>query len=233
MRQPAVMIITGTSKGVGLKLAEHCLATGYKVAGCSRGKTEIKNDAYSHYQLDVYDEKAVKSMVADVYRKHGRIDALVNNAGSASMNAVMLTPLSTVESIFKSNVFGTFLFCREVAKIMMRAKHGRIINVSSIAVPLALEGEAVYASSKGAIETFTRVLAKEVGTYNITCNTIGLSLVETDAIKSVPPEKIQNVLDRLSIKRPAVFDDIINTAEFFISERSAYITGQTIYLGGV
>jgi len=228
-----VMLITGTRKGIGKYLAEYYLGKGYIVAGCSRGENNIKNNSYAHFQLDVADEKAVKTMVSDIYRKYRKIDILINNAGVASMNHILLTPLSTVESIFRTNLFGTFLFSREVAKVMSRAKHGRIVNFVTVAIPLRIEGESIYAASKSAVETFTRILAKELGSYNITCNSVGPSAVETDLIKSVPPEKIQRIVDSLAVKRLTTFRDIVNVIDFFIKEESDYITGQTIYLGGV
>lgn len=228
-----IMIITGTRKGIGKYLAEYYLGKGYIVAGCSRGESDIENDSYLHYQLDVSDEKAVKAMIIDVKRRYSRIDVLINNAGIASMNHTLLTPLSTVESIFHTNLYGTFLFCREVAKVMSRAKYGRIVNFVTVAIPLRIEGEAIYAASKSAVDTFTKISARELAGYNITCNSVGPSPVETDLIRSVPPEKIQNIIDSLAIKRLATFKDVVNVVDFFIKEDSDYITGQTIYLGGV
>lgn len=233
MNEKKVMIITGTRKGIGKYLAEYYLGKDYIVAGCSRGESDIENDSYTHRQLDVADEKAVKTMVSDIYRKYRKIDILINNAGIASMNHALLTPLPTAEAVFRTNLYGTFLFSREVAKIMSRAKYGRIVNFVTVAIPLKIEGESIYAASKSAVETFTRILAKEVGGYNITCNSVGPSPVETDLIKSVPPEKIQNIINSLAIKRLATFRDIVNVIDFFIKEESDYITGQSIYLGGV
>ena len=233
MNERKTMIITGTRKGIGKYLAEYYLEKGYIVAGCSRGEGDIKNDSYTHFQLDVADEQAVKSMVNDIYRKYRKIDILINNAGMASMNLALLTPLSTVKSIFRTNLYGTFLFCRDAAKIMSRAKYGRIVNFVTVAIPLKIEGESIYAASKSAVETLTRILAKELGGYNITCNSVGPAPVETDLIKSVPQERIQEVVNSLAIKRLATFRDIANVIDFFIKEESDYITGQTIYLGGV
>ena len=227
-----IMLITGTRKGIGRGLAEHYLDKGYTIIGCSRGSNELYHENYEHYELDVSDEKSVKKMVNDVFKKFKKIDILINNAGMASMNHVFLTPLSTVEKVFKTNFFGTFLFSREVSKIMSRQKYGRIINTTTVAVPLKIEGEAVYAASKSAIETFTKVIAKELASFNITCNCIGPSPVYTDLIKSVPEDKIQNIVDDLSIHRLGEFNDVINIINFLIKEESNYITGQTIYLGG-
>lgn len=233
MNEAKVMIITGTARGIGKYLAEYYLGQGYMVAGCSRATSDINNDCYTHFQLDVADEKAVKNMVTEVYKRHRRIHVLLNNAGIASMNHTLLTPLSTVETMFRTNFYGTFLFSREVGKVMTTAKYGRIVNFLSVAVPLKLEGESVYAASKSAIETFTKILARELGSYNITCNNVGPSPVETGLIRSVPPEKIKNIINSLAIKRMTTFRDISNVIDFFIREDSDYITGQTIYLGSV
>ncbi|MBN1692139.1 MAG: SDR family oxidoreductase [Dehalococcoidales bacterium] len=227
-----VMIITGTRKGIGKYLAEYYISKGYTVFGCSRGEPTIKLDAYEHFCLDVADEPAVAKMVRSIYKKRKRIDVLINNAGAASMNHVLLTPLSSVEAMFRTNVYGTFLFSREVAKCMANNKHGRIVNLVTIAIPLKLEGESVYVASKSAVERFTQVLAKELASFNITCNSVGPTPVSTDLIRSVPEEKIQKILDSLMIKRLGTFEDISNVIDFFIAKSSAYITGQTIYLGG-
>jgi len=227
-----VMIITGTRKGIGRYLAEYYTAKGYIVVGCSRGESTLESKSYEHFCLDVADESAVKRMVNGVYQKHGRTDILINNAGIASMNHVLLTPLASAEKVFRTNVYGTFLFSREAAKVMSKNKYGRIVNFVTIAVPLKLEGEAIYAASKGAIEKLTQVLAKEVASFNITCNSIGPTPIETDLIKAVPQEKIQRIIDSLAIKRLGNFEDIANVIDFYISRSSGYITGQTIYLGG-
>lgn len=227
-----VMIITGTRKGIGKYLAEYYVNKGYIVAGCSRGESTLNSSSYEHFCLDAADELAVRKMVNSIYQKYKRVDILINNAGTASMNHVLLTPLSSAENIFRTNFYGTFLFSREAAKRMSRNRYGRIVNFLAIAIPLKLEGEAIYAASKSAIEKFTQILAKEVASFNITCNSIGPTIIETDAIKGVPKEKIQRIIESLAIKRMGTFEDIANVIDFFISRSSGYITGQTIYLGG-
>jgi 3-oxoacyl-[acyl-carrier protein] reductase len=228
-----VMIITGTRKGIGNNLAKSYLEKGFMVAGCDVGKSTIEHKNYTHHELDVSDEKKVSTMVKDTKRKYKKIDILINNAGIASMNHLMLTPTSTVHKIFNTNFLGTFLFTREVSKVMILKKQGRIINISSIAVPLALEGESVYAASKSAIENFTKVAARELGEYNITVNCVGIAPLMTDLLKFVPQEKIDNILDKMMIKRLAEYRDVINVIDFFINDQSDHVTGQVIYLGGV
>ncbi len=227
------MIITGTRKGIGLALARHYLSQGWTVAGCSRGASELAHERYAHFELDVADEAKVVAMVREVSRRFGRLDALVNNAGIASMNHFLLTPLRTAHEIFSTNFFGSFLFCREAGKIMSRAKAGRIVNFTTVATPLRLEGEAMYAASKAAIESMTEILARELGPFGITVNALGPTPVPTDLIKSVPKEKMAALLARQSINRFGTVEDIINVIDFFLAASSNFITGQTLYLGGV
>ena len=228
------MIITGTRKGIGRFLAERYLSQGYIVAGCSReplGETLSPN--YHHYCLDVADEKAMVDMVRDVRNRFGRITVLINNAGIASMNHLLLTPLSTVSRVFATNVFGTFVGMREVAKVMIQAKYGRIVNFATVATPLNLEGEAAYAASKAAVESLTRVAAREFAAFNVTVNAVGPTPVMTDLIRTVPKPKMEALIGMQAIRRMGEHKDIANVIDFFISRDSDFITGQTLYLGGI
>lgn len=228
-----VMIVTGTRKGIGRYLVDHYLERGWRVAGCSRGEMDDAPAGYSHFCLDVADERAVAKMVRSVAAKHGRIDALVNNAGIASMNHILLTPLSTLQNVFNTNVFGTFLLCREAAKAMLPAKTGRIINFATVATPLRLEGEAAYAASKAAVESLTQVMARELASYGITVNALGPTPIDTDLIRGVPDDKMTSLIDRQAVRRKGTFDDVTNVLDFFLRAESDFITGQVVYLGGV
>ena len=228
-----VFIITGTRKGIGKQLAKYYLEKEHEVIGCSRGDSSIEHDNYTHHSIDVSDEKAVIQLVRKTKREHGRIDVLLNNAGIASMNHIIATPSKTVCKIFDTNFMGTFLFSREVAKVMMRQKSGQIVNFSTVAVPLRLEGEAVYAASKAAVENFTQVAAHELGKFGITINAVGPTPLQTDLIKNVPKDKLESLLSRQAIHRYGEFKDVLNVINFFIDDKSNFVTGQTIYLGGV
>ena len=116
---------------------------------------------------------------------------------------------------------------------MRKSGSGRIINFTTVAVPFNLEGEAVYASSKAAVESLTKVMAKELGDFQITVNCIGPSPIQTDLIRAVPEEKIKELVSRQAIKKLAQFEDVKNVTDFFMSHQSSMISGQTIYLGGV
>jgi 3-oxoacyl-[acyl-carrier protein] reductase len=228
-----VFVITGTRKGIGKELAEHYLSKGHIVVGCSRNEGSISHENYTHYTLDVADEKAVIQMIREVRKKHSKIDVLINNAGIASMNHILTTPYQTVQNIFQTNVYGTFLFVREVSKVMMKNNFGRIVNFTTVAAPLRLEGEAIYAASKAAVNNFTEVSSKELAQFGITVNTIGPTPIQTDLIKNVPKEKIELLLERQAIKRFGTFDDLINVINFYIDKKSNFITGQIMYLGGI
>jgi len=226
-------IITGTRKGIGKAIAEHLLNQGWKVAGCSRGDSTIEHANYSHFLLDVQSEQSVVKMVRDFSRANGDIHALINNAGTASLNHSLLTPGSTLQKLFSTNVFGAFYFLRECGKKMRKTGTGRIVNFSSIAVPLDLEGEAAYAASKAAVESLTRTAAKELAPLGITVNAIGPTPIETDLIRTVPQEKIAKLLEQQAIKRLGTMQDVTNVIDFFLSPNSEFITGQVIYLGGI
>ncbi|MCH2074513.1 MAG: SDR family oxidoreductase [Puniceicoccaceae bacterium] len=227
------IVITGTRKGIGKEIADHYLAEGWQVVGCSRGEGSIEHDHYQHFALDVSDEDAVIAMARTIKASHGKVNALLNNAGIASMNHALLTPASTVNRILQTNVVGTFLFCREMAKLMRRFENGRIINFTTVAHPLNLEGEAIYAASKAAVESLTRILARELAELRITVNAIGPTPIGTDLIRGVPQEKMDALLARQALARMGEVRDVINAVDFYLREESDFITGQVLYLGGI
>ncbi|KJK57075.1 SDR family NAD(P)-dependent oxidoreductase [Saccharothrix sp. ST-888] len=229
-----VIVITGSRKGIGRHLAETFARRGWHTYGCSRQPSDLDDEHYTHACLDVADEPAVTQLFRTVRARHGRLDALVNNAGIASMNLAMTTPVATLERVLRTNVVGTFLFSREAVKLMRRQRHGRIVNFSTIAVPLKLEGESAYVASKAAVEAMTSVLAKEYAAYGVTVNTIGPPPIDTDLVRGIPPQNLaERVLDRLAFPRFGELAEITHAVDFFLSERAGMMTGQTLYYGGV
>ncbi len=228
-----IALITGTRKGIGKYLVEHMLGQGYLVEGCSREPAGWTREGYTHHLADVADENQVKAMLADIRKRHGRLDVLINNAGIASMNHTLLTPTSTVQRIWNTNYLGSFILIRESVKLMQKRRFGRIVNLGSVATPLKLEGEAIYATSKAALVNLTQILAYELADFGITVNLVGPTPIETDLIRGVPGDKMKALINRLAIKRLGRMEDVSNVIDFFIRPESEFVTGQVIYLGGV
>jgi 3-oxoacyl-[acyl-carrier protein] reductase len=228
-----LMLITGDRKGIGRYLVEYYLKKNYRIIGCSRKQVDFEHENFSHYSLDITDESKVRSMFSEIRRTYGRLDILINNAGIASMNHVLLTPMETAQKILNTNIAGTFLFCREAIKLMKKNKMGRIVNFATVASPLKLQGEAIYASSKAAVINFSQVLAKEIGGFGITVNVVGPTPIKTDLIRKISDEKLNAVISNQAVQRFGEFQDISNVIDFFIQPESDFITGQVIYLGGV
>jgi 3-oxoacyl-[acyl-carrier protein] reductase len=232
LTQRTVTLITGTRKGIGKFLADHYLQQGHVVVGCSREPAEARAD-YDHFCLDVADENAVKQMMHAVLQQHGRLDHVINNAGIASTGHFLLASAKTIERVYRTNVIGSFVVCREGAKLMKKRSFGRIVNFSTVAVPHRLPGEAVYASSKAAIVSLTEIAARELAPFGITVNAVGPTPVSTDLIAAMPADKVQEVIGRQAISRSGTFADIANVIDFFLRPESNFVTGQVIYLGGL
>lgn len=227
------ILITGNRKGIGRFLTEKYLLEGYHVVGCSRNNSDLNHKNYEHFICNVGNEEEVIELFKSLKKSKLIPDIVINNAGFASMNHFVLTPSKTSKSLFDVNFFGTLNVSRYASKSLIKKKWGRIINFSSVAVPLNLEGELSYASAKASIETATRIMAKELSSFNITVNAVAPNPIATDLTKTLPKNKLDELFDQQTIKKYGTLDDVKNVIDFFISEKSDFITAQTIYLGGI
>lgn len=227
------IVITGTHKGIGAAIAQYYLEAGHIVIGCSRHESEIEHENYRHYIVDICIESQVNDFAKQVRKDFTMIDVLINNAGIASMNHFMMTPIETARRLMEVNYLGGLSCIRGFVSMLRKSEHPRIINFSTVAVPFNLEGEMAYASSKSAVETMTKVLAKELATFGITVNAVGPTPIKTDLIAKVPEHKINKLLENQAIHRFGEFEDVINVIDFYLKPQSDFITGQIIYLGGV
>lgn len=227
------VLITGSSRGVGDLLTRHFLDEGATVAGVARGPATRQHDRYRHHPADIADPADVQRLFATLRTSLKTLDVAINNAAVLTSQYAMIMPASAALAMVNLNLLAPFLIAREAAKLMRKAKAGRIINISSMAASLEPEGDSVYAACKAGLTTLSNVLAKEFASFNVTCNTLGITAIETDMLRQLPRAKIDAVVARLPIPRYAAADDIINVIDFFASARSGYITAQTIYLGGV
>jgi 3-oxoacyl-[acyl-carrier protein] reductase len=229
-----VFLITGTSRGIGRYLAEYYLNQGNYVVGCSRSKSNLVNDSYTHFEKDVAIEADILEIFKFIRKQYQRIDVLINNAAiNPKILVAGLLSYKMIEQTYKINVFSPMIFCREAIKLMCRKKFGRIINISSMAVKHEVLGESLYTSSKSALTAYTKVISKEINTYGITANIIAPSAIPTDLSANIDQEALQEVLSRNAIKSLGEMKDVSTAIDFVISEGSSSITGQVIYLGGV
>lgn len=231
MPEHPVALVTGSSRGIGRAIAESFLVGGYTVVGCGRGADPKLGAAYDHVRTDIGDEQAVRELVAGIGLRHGRLDVVANSAGSMTTALVATTPPGAAQEVVQVNLLGTFYVCREAAKLMVPRRSGRIVNFASMAVPLQMPGTALYSASKAAVIQLTKVLAKELAGFGITCNVVAPSYVETELSAAIADDAVDAALARLTIRRPATFADIVNVVSFFTHPDSAYVTGQVIYLG--
>jgi len=226
------IIISGTSKGIGKYLAEYYCGKNCMVFGFSRGESKIINDNYYHEQIDICNENDVISYVRKVKRIAGKIDVLICNAAIAPANILGISTNSTIiKDCVDINYIGAFNLIREVSKVMLQKKYGRVLCFSSMAEGLHDKGASLYAGTKAALIETTKVFAKEMAQYNITYNVVAPSVVETSMSDSLGEDIVKNALERLDIKRPLEMSEISYACDFFIKPEASFITGQTLYLG--
>ena len=227
------VLVSGTSRGLGRAIAEHLLGRDYLVYGFSRGDASLEHPNYRHACVDIAAPEQLSEYLLGLRKSTKRLDAVVNNAGIASMNAFALSPIESSRRIFDVNVQGTIQICQKTLGMLRKSPHPRIVNMTTVAVPLLLEGESLYAASKSAVETLTKIVAKEYGQFGITCNAIGPSPIATNLIRGVPQKKIDELIRQQAIKSMATPEDVINILDFFLKPESDMITGQVLYLGGI
>jgi len=228
------ILITGTSRGLGYALARHYLSLGHNVAGVSRGESDIEAPNYQHFTTDIRIEADVQGLFSKLRKHMGGLDILINNAGASSTAPALLTTGSQFEDVIKTNLIGCFLVSREAIKLMKRQASGRVINFSSINVPLRSAGSVAYNASKAALENMTGTLARELIGTDITVNTLGLSLVENSGMveqlsDSAIKEKQANLLkpDLISVQ------EIAHVIDFLCHPSARNITNQSFFFGGV
>ncbi len=228
-----ITLVTGSRRGVGRLIAEHILSNGGQVLGFARGESTIVHPNYYHFQVDIGDPTSVQQGFAALKKLTENVHIVINNAAVLTSQYAMIMPPSQAQAMINTNLMGAFMVSREASKLMRKGKWGRIINIGSMAVSLEPIGDSVYAACKAGLTTLANVMAKELAPLNITCNTLSITAIKTDMLSQLPADKIDAVIASLPIPRYAEADDIFNIIDFLASERSSYISAQTIYMGGV
>lgn len=238
MYENKVVLVTGASRGVGLEIAQHFLNHGASVIGLSKGmSSKISHERYTHFSVDLSNsEQIINCFRNEINKQFKEIHIVINNAAVLTSQYAMIMPSKNATDMVNVNFLGVFFVSREAAKLMRKSNWGRIINISSMATSLEPAGDSIYAATKAGIHTLANVMAKEFSSLNITCNTLAISAIETDMLQShseSAQKKIKEIIASLPIPRNAVVEDVLNVIDFYASERSAYITAQIIYLGGI
>lgn len=238
-----VGIVTGAAKGIGKEIALTFAREGVRTVGLDVDQDglatlgrEFDEAGYQGLQLagNVNDPGRVREAVEQVEAAYGRIDILVNNAGVAAGGPVETLPVERWDQNFDSNTRGTFLMSQAVVPTMKRQGSGRIINAASFAAIVPSLGGAAYASSKAAVVYFTRVLAGELGPWNITVNCYAPGMVPTgmNNFDKLPPDRAEKLLDTLTLRRWGSRAEVAQLVCFLASDLAGYITGALIDVSG-
>ena len=237
-----VSLVTGASRGLGRAIALRLAACGSKVAINYRSSDadaaavarEIEDGGGEAMLVpaDVADAAAVRAMTREVVKKWGKIDILVNNAGITKDSLLPRMPDDTWDEVMNTNLRGAYLCTKLALRSMMEQSWGRIINVSSLAGLTGNQGQANYAAAKGGLNAFTRSVAREVGSRNITVNAVAPGFITTDMTDRLPQETRDEILARIPLKRFGRPEDVADLVAFLASERAAYITAQIMCIDG-
>ena len=231
-----IVLITGASRGIGLEAAKHFSKEGYKLIGTSRGEFNLNeligDDSAISVQLDLMSKESIKNLFADLKSEDLLPSVLVNNAGITKDQIFLRMKDEDWDDVIETNLNGLFRVTKAFIKPMVKNKFGRVINISSVAGLMGNSGQVNYSSSKSAMVGFSRSLAKELGSRNITSNVVAPGFIETDMTTFLSDAEKQEVSKNIPMKRFGSVEDVAKCIVFLASDEANYITGQTISVDG-
>ena len=231
-----IVLVTGASRGIGLEAAKHFSKEGYKVIGTSRGDFNlgelIGDESAISVQLDLMSKESIQNLFADLKSEDLLPSVLVNNAGITKDQLFLRMKDEDWDDVIETNLNGLFRVTKAFIKPMVKNKFGRVINISSVAGLMGNSGQVNYSSSKSAMVGFSRSLAKELGSRNITSNVVAPGFIETDMTTFLSDDEKIEVTKNIPMKRFGTVEDVAKCIVFLASDEANYITGQTISVDG-
>ena len=235
-------VVTGAGRGIGHAIAMRLASEGARVAAVSRTEANAKKiadeinatraDAARAYAVDVSDHAAVQKVGAQILEDFGKIDILVNNAGVTRDRLAMRMSVEDWDTVINTNLRGAFNFTQSIIRAMIKQRSGRIINITSVIGLIGNAGQTNYAASKAGLIGFTKSLARELASRNITVNAIAPGYVPTDMTNALSNEIQKSLQEKIPLKRVGSPEDIAAAAVFLASAEAAYITGQVLCVDG-
>ncbi len=235
-----VAIVTGASRGIGRGVAVMLAARGARVVAAARGENAAATVAgitaagqqAEAVPLEVTDSASIEAMIAGVLERHGRIDILVNNAGIARDQLTLRMKREDWDQVIATNLTPAFVIVQAALKPMMKQRAGRIINISSVVGQTGNAGQANYAASKAGLIGFSKALARELASRNITVNVVAPGLIETDMTKAITEKAQGDWAEQIPLGRLGTAADVAAAVCFLASDEASYITGQVLAVNG-
>lgn len=236
-----VALVTGASRGIGRAIVERLASCGASVACVARSLEGLEGTLSAirqaggtaeGYAGSVAESADVNRIVEEVEAKFGKVHVLVNNAGITKDGLMLRMEDEAWDQVLDTNLKGTFLFCRAVGALMMRGRYGRIINITSVSGLMGNPGQANYSASKAGVIGFTKTIARELASRNITVNAVAPGFITTDMTDVLPDKVKTEVKDRIPVKRLGTPEDIADLVCYLAGPGASYLTGQVIAVDG-
>jgi 3-oxoacyl-[acyl-carrier protein] reductase len=234
------VLVTGGSRCIGAEIAKGlanvgvrcCITYSSNAASAEKVLSELSGDGHMILQLDISSEESVQNGFSQVLESFGGLEGLVNNAGVTADQLVLRMKTEDFDKVVQTNLRGSFLCCKIAIKIMVKARRGSIVNMSSVIAQMGNPGQANYAASKGGLEAMTRSLALEVASRNVRLNCIAPGFIDTDMTDALEDKQKEAILANIPMQRMGTPAEIATTTAFLLSDMSSYITGQVLGVNG-
>ena len=233
-----IALVTGASRGIGAAIANALLAAGASVVGTATSEggaaaiTAALGDKGRGIVLNIADEESVAAAIKDIQSNEGSPTILVNNAGITRDNLLMRMKSDEWDDVLSTNLSGAYRVSKACLRGMMKARKGRIINIASVIGVMGNAGQSNYAAAKAGIIGFSKSLAKEIGSRNITVNVVAPGFIDTDMTRVLPEDQREALLAQIPLGRLGEGEDIANAVVFLASAAGSYVTGETVHVNG-